>query len=440
MRDNFFGEKLYKPKFRFDFEDPTHSSYNVGKGLSLYGPYDKNMQRGFLNPRICIIYPKKWKKETEKLREDLENGFEWLDKPFYDFFRLNSTVFDLKEIESDNFDSYKEGAKEAVGSAYDLIIFIVSEVMKQKEIDSPYWMAKTFTVNRGIPSQMATIEVINDPHKWKNSIVNLSSQIYAKLGGTPWTLHTPNEETALILGVGKSEYKRDIFGSPKQTIGFTTAYLNNGAFLWFNSSKEEIEIERIKEAIKYSIVENVNKIKEEKGIEPGKIVIHSFKRPGSKEEEGIIQAISELKEAGKEIKVVLTWLNRFHIARVFDPNHWTGAAESSLLIHTGHTECILLTDGRDSRRGGFISNKPIWIKNFPNKGDYENISSLAKSIYNLCYVNWKDQFGSNIPITMKYSSDISDLLEHMRRLENKKGLSFGDELINERLSNTPWFL
>jgi len=435
MKMQLLAERRAKPFLRFDYEDPTERDRNVGVGLSHYGPYDKK-NRSFHSCDFGFVYPEKWKETADIFKKDFMDGYEWLTGGFSDFFRLDDVeISNHYPVPDTNLRAYREGVEDAVAGDHDLVIVLMSEMMKQLDVNSPYWFSKALLTNRGVPSQIVTKDVIENRQRFKNSIVNLASQIYAKLGGVPWVIHDPVESADLLIGTGWSQYGEKL-GPKKRTIGFTTAYRDNGAYLWFYSTYETTDVEELDDALSDAIIESVEKYEREEGEEAKKIIIHSCKKVGRAERD----AIEKLKEKRNDLSVVLSHLNMSHNLLIFDPTDASGASESGIIIQIGDDQCLVLTDGRDKGRGVFPSNMPVWIKTYPSGAEFEPVKKIGRSVYDLCYVFWKDQFGANKPITMKYSYDIAEMLEYMRRLEDKDVLSLGETPVHERLRDVPWFL
>jgi argonaute-like protein implicated in RNA metabolism and viral defense len=403
-------------------------------GLSTYGPYDENMPG---RPRTCdfgFMYPSPWEKLAKEFKNKFLNGYEWLKDGFKEFFRLDDVDFKMYPVELTE-NGYKKGIDEVLGEHHNMALVLVSESMKLQEL-GPYWLSKGLLTNKGLPSQMLTIETISSSVTLKNSIVNLASQIYAKLGGIPWVLHDPIGDVDIIVGVGKSEYQKGRFGSKKTTIGFTTVYKNNGAYLWFDSTPRVSSLQSLDKDLSEGIVKSVKQYEKMEGMKVQKVVIHSYKKIGNAER----LAVKKLKESRGNMKVILSHLDRSHNLRIFDPDDSNGVGEAGLIIQLGDTECLVLSTGRGRFRGEISSNRPIWVKTYPDGADFEPVKTVAKSAYDLCYVYWKDQFGAAEPITMRYSMNIAQMLERINSLEEEGIAKLTSTLVDPRLRKIPWFI
>lgn len=428
------AEKREKPAMRFSYRYPDCKSTNVGMALSNLGPYDKDLPN---RPKTCdfaFIYPSIWKRWAEEFKNKLLGGYEWLRDGFQEFFRLDDVSLEMYPVELTE-EGYINGANEALGGNHDIALVLVSEHMKLQEF-GPYWVSKAFLTNRGLPSQMLRIETISDNTTLKNSIVNLASQIYAKLGGVPWVLHDPVGDADIIVGVSESRYRMTRYGSEKRTIGFTTVYKNNGAYLWFSSTPIVSDYRALEENLSENIAKSVDQFEKTEKKEVRKVVIHSYKKIGNAEK----LAVKKMKENKDDIKVVLTHVGRSHNLRIFDPDHSTGLSEAGLLIQLGDTECLILSVGRGRLRGEGLANAPLWIKTYPDGADFEPVKTVARSIYDLCYVRWEDQFGASDPVTIGYSEDVAQMLQKMSLLEKKGKAGIASPLVHTRLEKIPWFI
>ena len=433
MGASLLAEIRERPEMRFSYRYPDSRSTNVGIGLGNHGPYDRDLPD---RPKTCglgLIYPLDWQKSADEFKNQFLNGYAYLRGGFQEFFKLDDVEITMYPVEFTE-KGYQEGTNQVLASEHDIALVLVSEKMKLRDF-GPYWISKAFLTNRGLPSQMLKIETINDSVVFRNSIVNLASQIYAKLGGIPWVIHDPVSDADIIIGVGESKYRRGRYGAEKKAVGFTTAYKNNGAYLWFGSISTISDSQSFDKDLSENIVKSVDRYEDKEKKKAKKVVIHSYKRIGYAEK----LAVQKLKEK-ENIKVVLAHVNRSHNLRIFDPDDSTGLSRAGLIVQNADTECLVLSVGRGRLRGERAANTPLWVKTYPNGADFEPVKLVARNIYDLCYVRWEDQFGAAEPVTIGYSEDIAEMLQKMDILRERGEAGIAPPLVHPKLEKIPWFI
>jgi argonaute-like protein implicated in RNA metabolism and viral defense len=436
MPVQFHAEQLDTPTHRFDYTNPSVTNSNVGIGLGRNGPFDSSTARDFTDATFTFVYPESWRSDAEGFEDALINGHSnYYPNGFKSFFRMDSvSVENTIELDDTDLRTYVDAVSDIQAADDDLAIVFVSDEMRSHGYRSPYWSVKALLAQAGIPSQMVLVDKLRrgSPHyvQLKYLIVNVVSQIYAKLGGTPWVIHRHRSPFDLVIGVGKSEYWSDRVGGTRRTLGFASAYQSNGAFLWYDSTRATTSRRSFNDQLTDSIVEAAEKYAQRE-MNPENIVVHSYKRIGPAERD----ARDRLESQFDGLDVTLAHLNDSHDFRIYDDRHQSGLSERGLWIQTGGDKGFVMTGGRRKYRPG--SPVPIELQ-VEGSADIEEI---AQGIYDLCSVYWKDQFGSNMPITIKYAEDIADIVENAQKIDAEGVASIDiDRLVNPRLRDIPWFL
>lgn len=436
MPTQFHAEQLDSPTHRFDYTNPSITNRNVGKGLGRNGPFDSSTSRDFTDVTFSIVYPESWRSDAEGFEDALINGHSsYYLNGFRSFFRMDSvSVANTIELDDTNLDTYVDAVDDIQAADDDLAIVFVSDEMRSRGYRSPYWAVKALLTQAGIPSQMVLVDKLRQRSTHhvplKYLIVNVVSQIYAKFGGTPWVIHRPRSPVDLVIGVGKSEYRAGRVGGTTRTLGFAAAYQSNGAFLWFDSTQAITSYDSFNDQLTGSIVKVAEKYAQQENA-PEHIVVHSYKRLGPAERD----AQQRLEAEFDDLDVTLAHLNDSHDFRIYDDRHKTGLSERGLWIRTGENKGFVMTGGRRDFRPG--SSVPIELE---VEGSLE-IKEIAQGIYDLCSVYWKDQFGSNMPITIKYAEDIADIIENAQKVDDDGVARINiEQMVSPRLRDVPWFL
>jgi len=431
-----YSKQLEKPTHRFDYANPGDTEDIVGKGLGRYGPFDSSTSRDHTAAKFSILYPENWEADVRRFTEALVRGHEpFFSNGFKRFFQMDSFKADeVIRLSDVSLNSYLEALERIQTRDDDFVLVFTSSKMHDLGYRSPYWAIKAVLTEAGVPSQMVMIDRLrsSSPHyvPLKYLLVNIASQIYAKLGGTPWVVHRPDSPVDLIVGVGKSVYQKGRFGDTRRTLGFASAYQSNGAFLWYDSTEATTSSSSLDEQLAHTIISTVQECARREG-RPRNVVVHSFKRIGPAER----QARQHLENEYDDVEVTLAHLNDSHNYRIYDSGHETGLSHRGLWIRTGENKGFVMTGGRRRDRSGTPVPIDMTVEgNMP-------IQTIAQGIFDLCEVYWKDQFGASMPITIKYAEDIADIFENTQRMNDEGLIDVDiDQMVNPQLKRVPWFL
>ncbi|QGX93425.1 hypothetical protein EI982_00870 (plasmid) [Haloplanus rallus] len=436
MPRRLHAEQLETPTHRFDYTNPSITDSIVGRGLGNYGPFDSSISRDFTDATFTMVYPESWESDAQRFQDALIDGHStYYPNGFESFFRMdNVAVGNTVTVDGTDLNAYLDVVDHIQAADDDIAIVFTSHEMRTRGYRSPYWAMKALLTSAGIPSQMVLVDKLRrrSPHHvdLQYLIVNIACQVYAKLGGTPWVVNRPSSPVDLIIGVGKSEYQSGRVGGVERTLGFASAYQSNGAFLWFDATQATTSHSTFTDQLTDSIVTAAEKYAERE-MPPENIVVHSYKRIGDAER----NAKDRLEDEFDGVDVVLSHLNTTHDFRLYDDTDSSGLSERGLWIQTGENKGFVMTGGRRDYRPG----SPVPIE-LTVEGDTAT-QAIAQGIYDLCSVYWKDQFGANLPITIRYAEDIADIVENTQKVDDEGLISVDiDRLVHPRLRDIPWFL
>jgi hypothetical protein len=197
---NIHSNEIFSPK-RYFYNNSTNtkkiSYYN--QQVKEYKPFsfgsfeDKEV-------KIGVLFPAEYEGRTESFLKTLERSLK------EDLHIKNLKYVPLK-IDDSRLESYKKGmySNNVVIRALDLVLVILNQDHeKLAPNDSPYYVCKAKLIGEGIPTQDIQIETIqNKVHPLVLS--NISLNIYAKLGGTAWTIEKEEKlKDELVIGVGST--------------------------------------------------------------------------------------------------------------------------------------------------------------------------------------------------------------------------------------------
>lgn len=177
--------------------------------------------------KIGVLYPAEYEGRTELFLKILE-------KSLKEDLHLKKISYVPFKITNSSLEAYKDGmyANNAALKNIDIVIVIVNQDHEKLPANlSPYYVCKAKLIGLGIPTQDVQIETIqNKAHTLVMS--NISLNVYAKLGGTAWTIEKEEKlKDELVIGVGSTQ-------SPDgtHTLGIAQIFHPDGRYIVGNCS------------------------------------------------------------------------------------------------------------------------------------------------------------------------------------------------------------
>jgi hypothetical protein len=309
-------------------------------------------------------------------------------------------------------------------------IFIINE--KDKPVTthfSPYHFLKLIFTNKRIPLQVVRFEKImgRDGLKW--SIANISLQLFAKLGGTPWKVK-PSNERCLIFGLG-SAHKKGKDGKIHKYFAYSVCLDSSGLYRSINvlgkSEDRKTYINQLRENIKAVIKENLDE-------HIDKCALHLPFKIKNDEMEFIKSGVKQLSLERKDIE--------FQFIKINTRNKFFGFAENnskvpyeSNYIQLSQNEFLIWFEGLQYGKENVkrrIGN-PVHIE-FLQMGELDNEKrrKYLQDIINLSGANWRGFNSKLSPISIFYPSLIAEFIAEFYELTDEE-IDFKDFYI-------PWFL
>jgi hypothetical protein len=197
---NIVPSEIFSPK-RYFYNSVTNtkkiSFYN--QQVKEYKPFSFGLFED-KEVKIGVLFPAEYEGRTEAFLKTLEKSIK------EDLHIKNLKYVPLK-IDDSKLESYKKGmySNNAVIKTLDLVLIILNQDHeKLAPNSSPYYVCKAKLIGEGIPTQDIQIETIqNKVHPLVLS--NIALNIYAKLGGTAWTIEKEEKlKDELVIGVGST--------------------------------------------------------------------------------------------------------------------------------------------------------------------------------------------------------------------------------------------
>jgi len=404
----FVGEKLSPPALRFSASSLSQRDYNPRRGIQNYGPYDA-MTLGKEKVNCLVIYPARLQNAKQTVVGGLQNG-NGSFAGFQKLFRLPLAICGERSL-SDETPQQIENVLPGLLREHtpDIVLLLAST-----RNSAYYARAKTILLGNGVPSQFVTQEKLGNPSQLPWLLENVALQMYAKIGGTPWTVSSSQKQKSLILGVSRAQDKQK-----RLVVGFVTLFSSDGDYLFFSTIAPKPvyweDAEAYREALASVIMEAYHDYTTQSG-QPDEVVIHLCKKPGKFRE--FPAAERAMRTLGGNLPYAILHLNEYSNYRLFDAAHSSYVPQPGIKVTLSDTSALLFLDGRKkgyktddeirNKRGvpklfeiGFDQRSTLPMSEFPR---------LIRQVYEFAAVNWRGFNAQSIPATLNYSSLIARLI------------------------------
>lgn len=376
---------------------------------------------------IVLIYPKseyiKIATFFRNIEDELINTFK-IKKEKFKYIKHEIIDFTLK--------SYLEVLPKI--KTADLVIVLVNEnQVSLKPNESPYYICKSKFLERGINTQETQIEQIekflsdkaNNIKNYTNH--NIALNIYAKLGGTGWTIKTTKIKDELVFGIGATT---DEDGNP--ILGLTSIFQGNGKYLFGEVStvtSMDNYKENLENIISTSIKQNI-----ENGIIDNKreflLIFHIFKTAGKNNE------ILALKNVLKKYSQYNFKCSFIHIGLGHNYRFFTYDFNNNRIMLDYKNErgtYIKVNDKLAFLNLQQTSSNFIKI-DVHSKSTFDNLEYIANQVYQFTEMSHTSYNKSGRPITIKYPNLMARFAEKFSEVDG----FFLKEIETE--NNSLWFI
>jgi len=404
-----------EPDYKIERQNISFTSKKLMQGLSRV-----NINSDIEEKNVVVFFTKDTKKFIKDCILKLNNG---ITKGNFSFSLPNKFGVKLnviKHYEVDSINNYLDQIQNfLISSEEELKSSLV--LIYLPENSNLYYPIKALLAFNGRISQVISKKEFDIYSAW-----NLSANLFAKFGGTPWSIDDSKKQTAdLVLGLSYSalNYK----GNLKRNIGYVNVFDRKGIWRFMKSNTHFLDFEKRNVVVPNLVSESVKDyLSTEADLET--IDIHYTKKFSKEERIGIYNKIKELKPQIEEINFVS--INSTHPLKIFDlenPNLKFGRGG---IIYTGSNEFLLSISENSAINK--ILKVTVWSID-KKEISKERINAIALRIIIMSKINWKSVVReTNEPVTTKFSGEIA-------KMTNFFGLTEWKD-VNNQLSNLPWFI
>ena len=298
------------------------------------------------------------------------------------------------------------------------LVVVTDEHLKLSHKLSPYYLCKAKYIGNGIPTQDILVKNLKSSNKYL--LNNLSLNIYAKLGGTAWTVEKDDKQKEeIVIGVGSTTSD-----DKKNVLGIAQVFLSDGRYLvpecaplsTFEDYSENLKI-YLKKALKKAIDNHIDKSKE------FRIIFHLYKSSSYQYE---IKAIEEVIEEFRDLnfKYALAHIGYGHNFRLFR-NDGKGEVARGTFIKLSANLALL----------NFVKTDCLPLRiDLDRRSTFTDLFYVSKQVFWFASLSHRSYFPAKKTVTITYPSLMARITEELKQVE---GWDY-DRL--EKVSEKLWFI
>ena len=433
------------------------------EGIEKFGPFSRDTFAK-KSPQILVLCPDTVQGKVETFVRYLRDGISMQEGARYSAgfgktFGLINPKFIVHKVpwlattKGNPGAAYRRAAEDFLANSATppdaAIVIILDEHADLPDTESPYLQAKALLLMAGVPVQEARLATITQPpYPLQFTLQNIAIALYAKMGGTPWTVdHDLTISDELIIGLGTVELSGSRVEKRQRFVGITTVFRGDGNYLLGNVSRE-CSYAEYPDVLRLETTTVLSDIKARNGWQPGdtvRIVFHSFK-PLRKVE--IADLVREcVREVGDEQNVEFAFLtiSEDHPFAVLDKaqrgitrksvTKGQYVPERGTIVQQGRYTRLLATNGPALlKRGSSPIPRPLLIR-LHKESTYRDLGYLSEQVLKFTSLSWRSTLPANRPVSVYYSELIAGLLARLRNVRD-----WSPATLNIKLRASRWFL
>lgn len=261
------------------------------------------------------------------------------------------------------------------------------------------------------------------------TVWNISANMYAKFGYTPWTIsENPDSENAdLILGFSYSTLNKE--GRLRRNIGYVNVFDKNGEWRFMRTHSGILDFDNRLKIIPQLVQEALYAYMAG-GTKPKIIDIHYSKKFSNAERKRVFDSILKLVPDVEKVNFIS--IDDTHTIRIFDTKNVSLNLDRGKIVFIRDNEFVLSVLSNDKDATAYKQIKVV-VHTEGQKSTIQNMLYVAERILKMTKLNWRSVVkDSSDPVTIKYSNEIAKLTNHFS-LTEWNGVA-------NNLSNIPWFI
>lgn len=460
---------LQLPDVEYCFSwDRTNIDRYPASGLDKFGPFD-GTTFDTKEPNVLVVCPADARNDVDHFVRSLRDGIGGEDAQrfgrglvgIYRLTRLN-TRFATVNLPARGAvgQRYIDVLREQLGSdrAPDIVLIVVRDEDAFVEADNPYLRAKAFLLAQGIPSQEVRLPVVRTRRSQLPYVLeNIAVAIYAKLGGSPWTIRPTLPLTKeVVIGMAHAEFGGR-YSPLRRIMGITTEFSSDGTYL-LAAGSQRCEYEKYPEILAASVRETLGRLAKEQGWAAGdvvRLVFHAPKPLTGTEIDTLAKVAVRTLGDGIQFESAFLTIEMDHPFKVVAPSErgrekfvearldgrpgkavvGECAPRRGLTVDLGRSKRLLCVNGPLlMKREGESIPQPLQIT-LHKDSTYRDMTALTRQVFHFTGLSWRSMLPVTEPVTIFYPRLIAKLLTRLSTLPD-----WNDNLLDTRLRRSRWFL
>ena len=309
-----------------------------------------------------------------------------------------------------------ERVPDKVASDTDHVVPIVLTPFSRHDdpaINRPYWTLKYAFLEKNLPLQVVSTNIVANRNTLKWSAANIGLQSFAKAGGIPWKIR-PRTESCLIIGVGQAHQLTN--GKIVRYFAFSVLTDSSGVF-------EEVRLlgeGRNERQYIQDLSTNLAAIIRDYSHRYTNFVVHSTFAIQHAELNSIADTLENQQMQGHNGAFASLKFNDRNGFFGFATEHNSRVPYESTLIRLSTNECLVWFEGLlygQNTVNKMVGN-PLHVRFlYPREGlsDYQRLAYLQDAV-NLSGANWRGFNAKSLPVSVYYAQIIAKYLKEFDNL------------------------
>lgn len=357
----------------------THTAISQLKPLSFDQFYGKSIS-------ICAFIPKSDAKQCERMLGSLHQNL-------INIFHLTNVHFDNIYVDGDRRE-HSSIISKFQNQQFDLsLIFLYRKDKNQQRSKSAYNRLKAKLISKQIPSQTVLVENARNNNEY--TLRNLSLNVYAKIGGTPWSIEKDGSNiNEFVIGVGST-----IDENGTRNIGFASVFDHLGSYI-VGSCSPLCKIKDYRETLQKYISHLLAEVIEVRSIAKGskiRLTFHLFKDASRRYElSAINQCLQEFTDY--EIEFAILSVSYNHPFKLF--KNVRDQLDRGCFIKLNANQALMSMGGK--------GNTPLQIR-LDSRSTYKDLFELSKQVLFFSHLSHRSFFPGKNPVTVVYPHRLAQL-------------------------------
>ncbi len=434
----------------------TKQKTSAWPGLTEYGPFSGDTFPR-KSPQLLVVFPDVLKGRAETFVKMLRDGVPGAPATAYrsgfaTTFALIDPHFELLAVPWSGPDSPADRYRSAIEQRlskphadFDAALVVLRDEDAQlPDASSPYLHSKALLLIAGVPTQQVLQATIADQRGLAWSLRNIATALYAKMGGTPWTVNhdlTINDE--VVIGVGLSEVGESRFAERQRYVGVTTVFRGDGNYLLGNMSRE-CSFEEYPDVLRRSTTEVLNEIKRRNGWQPGdtvRVVCHASRPLRDVDAARIVAECVAAVGEDQIVEFAFLTVSQVHPFNVVDPRSRGVKGKGRLQPERGtvinlsrHLRLLCVTGPSQVFTEHAPLAAPLQIT-LHRASTFKDLDYLTDQVLKFTALSWRSVLPGKKPVTIRYSELMAELMGRLRSVRD-----WSPATLNTKLRSSRWFL